>query len=104
MKKFISLFMFLRFFPNANLYLCKKTVNTKIKLSVPVCHSSESWNQVILKVFDIMNREVQRLVNEKLQPGSYEVTFTGSSLNRGVYFYKLITKDFSQTRRMVLIK
>jgi photosystem II stability/assembly factor-like uncharacterized protein len=60
--------------------------------------------QVKLIVYDIRGREVQTLVNEKLQPGTYETSFVGSNLNSGVYFYKLTSGDFSDTKRMLLIK
>jgi hypothetical protein len=76
----------------------------KIKFDVPACHSSESWNPVILKVYDVMGREVQTLVNESLKPGTYEATFDGSQLTSGVYFYKLSANGFVKTKRMILIK
>jgi photosystem II stability/assembly factor-like uncharacterized protein len=59
---------------------------------------------VKLVVYDIMGREVQTIVNERLQPGSYEVTFDGSGLNSGVYFYQLIAGSYRETRRLVFIK
>ena len=43
-------------------------------------------NPVTLKVYDVMGREVQTLLNESLKPGTYEATFDGSMLNSGVYF------------------
>jgi len=55
-------------------------------------------------VYDIMGREVQTLVNERLQPGTYETTFEGSMLNSGVYFYKLSVGDFTETKKMLLVK
>ena len=61
-------------------------------------------NPVQLKVYDVMGREVQTLVNESLKPGTYEVTFDGSQLTSGVYFYKLITDGFTETKKMLLIK
>jgi hypothetical protein len=60
--------------------------------------------QVKLVVFDITGREVQTLVNESLQPGTYETTFDGSLLTSGIYFYKLITDGFIETKKMMLIK
>jgi hypothetical protein len=57
-----------------------------------------------LVVYDIQGREVQTLVNERLNAGTYEVKFDGSILNSGVYFYKLVTEGFTDTKRMVLIK
>ena len=71
---------------------------TVISFSLPVV------NNATLKVYDVMGREVQTLVNEKLQAGTYEVTFDGSGLTSGVYFYKLMTEGFSETKRMLLIK
>lgn len=55
-------------------------------------------------VYDARGREVQTLVNERLQAGTYDVTFDGSRLNSGVYFYKLSVNGYSQTRRMVMTK
>ncbi|MFA5012407.1 MAG: T9SS type A sorting domain-containing protein [Ignavibacteria bacterium] len=65
---------------------------------------------VLLKVYDVHGREIRTLINERLQPGSYETKFDGSLLSTGVYFYKIIingetTKQtFSETKRMLLIK
>ena len=59
---------------------------------------------VKIVVYDIMGREVQTLVNESLKPGTYETSFDGSLLNSGVYFYKITAGDFSQTKKMLIIK
>lgn len=59
---------------------------------------------VVLKVYDVLGREVQTLVNESHKPGTYEVSFDGSALNSGVYFYKMVTDSYKETKRMVLIK
>ena len=59
---------------------------------------------VKLIVFDALGREVETLVNEKKSPGTYEVTFDGSKLSSGIYFYKLETENFSDVKRMVLVK
>jgi hypothetical protein len=60
--------------------------------------------EVKIIVYDIMGREVQTLVNERLQPGKYEVSFDGSKFSSGVYFYKLEVNGYIQTRRMVMTK
>jgi hypothetical protein len=59
---------------------------------------------VNLKVYNILGKEIATLINEKLKPGEYEVSFDGSGLASGIYFYKLITRDFVQTRKMLMIK
>ena len=59
---------------------------------------------VNLKVYDILGNEIATLVNEEKLPGSYEISFDGSDLPSGVYFYQLITSDFVQTKKMILLK
>lgn len=59
---------------------------------------------VTLKVYDGAGKEVGLLVNEKLQPGEYEAKFDGSRLSSGIYFYRLSAGDFSETKKMILIK
>jgi photosystem II stability/assembly factor-like uncharacterized protein len=59
---------------------------------------------ISLKVFDILGKEVATLVNKKLNSGTYEVTFDGSNLSSGIYFYKLKTDKFVESKKMILIK
>ncbi len=59
---------------------------------------------VSLKVYDISGREVAELVNKNMQAGSYEITFDAGKLSSGVYFYKLVTNEFSDTKKMMLVK
>ncbi|HEY5534893.1 MAG TPA: T9SS type A sorting domain-containing protein [Ignavibacteria bacterium] len=55
-------------------------------------------------VYDVLGREVQTLVNESLKPGTYEAVFDASSFSSGVYFYKLITDEFVEMKKMILLK
>jgi len=59
---------------------------------------------VKLVVFDELGREIETLVNEKQTTGTYEATFNASQYPSGVYFYKLQTENFSETKKMILIK
>jgi photosystem II stability/assembly factor-like uncharacterized protein len=59
---------------------------------------------VSLKVYDVMGREVATLVNEKKQPGNYEINFDASGLKSGVYFYKMRAGDFVEARKFVALK
>jgi photosystem II stability/assembly factor-like uncharacterized protein len=59
---------------------------------------------ITLKVYNILGKEVATLVNEKLSAGTYEVTFECSGLTSGIYFYRLTCGDFSETKKMVLLK
>jgi photosystem II stability/assembly factor-like uncharacterized protein len=59
---------------------------------------------VTLSVYDMLGREISTLVNEKMQPGTYEVTFDGSNLPSGAYFYRLASGDYVETKKMLMIK
>ena len=59
---------------------------------------------VTLKVYNILGNEIATLVNEKKSPGSYEVNWDASNFPTGIYFCKLVTDNFSDTKKMVLIK
>ncbi len=60
--------------------------------------------KVILKVYDILGREVETLVEEIKEPGQYEIKFNGKNLVSGIYIYKIIAGNFIETRKMILIK
>ncbi len=93
--------------------------NTVIKFNIPLLRGvAESRGvSVQLKIYDVLGREVSTLVNQNLQPGSYEVNFDGTNLPSGVYFYKLVVGDpreigtgntnnggFSETKKMMIVK
>ncbi len=49
-------------------------------------------------------KEIQVLVNQELSPGTYEADFDGNNLSSGVYYYKLETELFTETKKMILVK
>ncbi len=71
---------------------------TKINYAIP------KQSMTVLKVYDVLGREVMKLVNEVKQPGMYSVDFDGTNLSSGVYFYKLEAGTFNDVKRMMLIK
>lgn len=72
--------------------------STTIKFALP-----KSGN-VTLKVYNTIGKEVETLISEEMGAGVYEVTFDASKLNSGMYFYRLNTNGFSETKRMMLVK
>ena len=72
--------------------------NTKIKFSIP----SDAFTR--LSVYDELGREVTKLVESKLDAGEYELNWDGTVFSSGVYYYKLETNSFSETRKMFLLK
>ena len=59
---------------------------------------------VSLKVFDLLGKEITTLVNEEKPAGSYQVTWNGSNLPSGIYFYQLKAGSFLSTKKMTLLK
>ena len=71
---------------------------TQIKFSIP------KTANVKLIITDILGREVTMLVNDNLSSGNYSVNFDAKSISSGIYFYTLITDNFKQSRKMILMK
>ena len=74
--------------------------NPSTKIQYEISHSG----MVKLVVFDALGREVETLVNENQSAGVYEATFNALQYSSGMYFYKLTTNGFSETKRMMLLK
>ncbi len=72
--------------------------NTKIKFQLV------SGNHAKLIIYDVLGREISVLVNEELKSGNYVVNWNAANYPSGVYFYRFETGDYSETRKMVLIK
>ncbi|MBU0473957.1 MAG: T9SS type A sorting domain-containing protein [Bacteroidetes bacterium] len=72
--------------------------------------SDETWTprndnlNITLKIYDILGREVATLVNKEQKAGNYEVQFDASNLTSGIYFYRLQSGSFVESRKMILIK
>ncbi len=72
--------------------------STNINFSIPVS------GKVKLSVFDVSGREVAVLVNKDLAAGTYKADFNASMLSSGVYFYRINAGDFTDVKKMMLVK
>jgi len=72
--------------------------------STVISYRLSAFSKVSLKVFDILGKEVATLVNEYQQPGNFVKTFHGTSLPSGIYFYRLQADNFTDSKKMILIK
>jgi len=71
---------------------------TNIKFDIPKASFTT------LKVYNVLGKEVAVLLNEIKSAGSYQVDFDASKLTSGVYFYRIETGSFTETRRLVILK
>ena len=62
------------------------------------------FGSVSLKIYDVLGNEVAQLVNEEKEAGTYNYNWDASNLTSGIYFYKLQAGDFTQTKKMILLK
>ncbi len=72
--------------------------STDISFSVP------QSGEVTLKIYDLLGREVATLINKELNAGTYSTKFEAGNLASGVYIYRLSARNFSSTKKMVLLK
>jgi len=77
--------------------------NTKIKFIIPSVGTS-LMKFVQLEVYNILGNKVATLVNEEKPTGEYEVEFDGSALPSGIYFYRITSGSYSETKKMILLR
>ena len=71
---------------------------TNISFSIP------KMTNVKVEVFNFLGERVSELINKNLDAGVYSYNFDGKDLPSGIYFYRIITPEFSETKKMLLIK
>lgn len=76
---------------------------TKIRFDIKANIRGEKTN-VKLILYDVRGSEIVTVVNEQFTPGTYEVDFDGSKLSSGIYFYTIVTDNFTDTKKMILLK
>ena len=74
--------------------------NPETKISYSIAENSN----VTLKVYNILGSEIATLVNKKQNSGNYEVSFNAVNISSGIYFYTLQSGNYTQTKKMVLVK
>jgi hypothetical protein len=72
--------------------------------STQISFQLKQAQQIRLEVFNMLGQSVSVLLDKRQEAGNHTVTFDATNLNSGVYFYKMTTKDFSQTRKMLLLR
>ncbi|HMR00545.1 MAG TPA: T9SS type A sorting domain-containing protein, partial [Ignavibacteria bacterium] len=77
---------------------------TKIRFNITLSRGVSEGRGVLLKIYDVLGKEIAVLVNENLKPGIYEIDWNAENIPSGVYFYSLITEEFTQTKKMVVLK
>ncbi|NWF88464.1 MAG: T9SS type A sorting domain-containing protein [Ignavibacteriaceae bacterium] len=85
-------------------YLLTQNYPNPFNPSTKITYSIPSRSTVRIEIFNSLGQQVNTLVNEEKEAGSYEIEFDGEGLTSGVYYYQLLAGDFLQTRKMILLK
>jgi len=72
--------------------------------STTISYQIPKQSYVTLKIFDILGNELQTLTNEEQAAGKYEILFNAENLSNGIYFYRLQVDEFTETKKMILLK
>ncbi|NUN09487.1 MAG: T9SS type A sorting domain-containing protein [Ignavibacteriaceae bacterium] len=80
------------------------TNSTRIRYTVPMNNDQRSMIKVVLKVYDLLGREIAVLADEEKSPGEYEVEFNAAGLPSGVYMYRLTSGRNVEANKMILIR
>jgi hypothetical protein len=77
--------------------------STKIRFEVPL-NKGGLKGVVSLKIYDVLGKEIAKLIDGQLSAGSYEISWNATNFPSGIYFYKLISGNFSDSKVMILTK
>jgi hypothetical protein len=72
--------------------------------STTIAYSILKDGFVTLKVYDVLGEEVVTVINEVQSAGTREITFDASALSSGVYYYQLVSGEFTSTKKLILMK
>jgi photosystem II stability/assembly factor-like uncharacterized protein len=84
-------------------FLLEQNYPNPFNPSTIISYQVPKASHVLLKIYDVLGREVSTLIDKEQVPGNYKIQFSGQ-LSSGVYFYRLTAGDFSQTKKMLMLK
>ena len=85
-------------------YLLKQNYPNPFNPTTKIQFNIAEIGFVTLKIYDLLGNEITTLVNEEKPAGSYKVDFDGSELPSGIYIYRLISANFSDSKKLILLK
>ncbi|MFZ1080843.1 MAG: alpha-amylase family glycosyl hydrolase [Candidatus Kryptoniota bacterium] len=85
-------------------YMLEQNYPNPFNPTTTIGYQLSAAGKVTLKVYDVLGREVETLVSQRQNAGSYLVGFDGSRLSSGVYFYRLTAGGFTDVKKLMLVK
>jgi len=72
--------------------------------STTISYSIPKEGNVVLKIYNVLGQEIKTLINQFQSAGNYKISFDASFLTSGIYFYSIRSDNFTQVKKMVLVK
>ena len=85
-------------------YTLKQNYPNPFNPSTTINYSIVNNGLVQLKIYDILGREVAVLLNEEQPRGNYKIVFNATNLTSGIYFYRLQSGNFTETKKLILLR
>ena len=89
---------------NPNSFSLSQNFPNPFNSSSIIRYSIPKSSQVVIKIFDILGNEIETLINEEKQTGTYEINWNAKNFPSGVYFYRMNVGNFVETKKMILLK
>lgn len=90
--------------PSEQVFFLYQNYPNPFNSSTHIKYQLQTGAFVVLRIFDVLGREVETLVNEQQNAGSHSVEFHASDLTNGVYCYRLEIGKYHDTRKLLLLK
>jgi hypothetical protein len=90
--------------PLPSKFVLKQNYPNPFNPATIISYQIPSNSLVKLEVYDMLGRKIETLVNENQHAGAYSATFNAVNLPSGTYFYRIITDNFVQTKKLIVIK
>jgi len=88
----------------ANAYILEQNYPNPFNPTTTIQFSVPKQSFVTLRIYDILGKNIMKLVDDELQPGEYKINFDADNLSSGIYFYQLNSSEFVSVRKMMLIR
>lgn len=85
-------------------YSLKQNYPNPFNPSTQIAFDLPSASNVELSIYNVLGQEVKTLINQQMEAGSHIITFDGSNLSSGIYFYRLSAENFTATKKMMMLK
>ena len=87
-----------------NIFILYQNYPNPFNPTTKIRYQIQEESKVLIKIYDILGAEILTLLNEKKEPGVYDVELNAHSLSSGTYIYRIVAGEFVETKKMILLR